>query len=141
MARGVWVFDPHQGGKKIPPSVQESIRKRVIDYTEKHYFGKYSRLDVRFKGQFCYIDLYKEPDEPDKKFLKATGETREQYFERQRSFPTHLCRLRYFSNEDKMSYSFFSYAKMRYEPCYLDNGFFEGTPEEAVKASEMYILD
>ena len=26
--------------------------------------GKYTRIDVRFRAQFCYIDAYKEPYVP-----------------------------------------------------------------------------
>ena len=36
------------------------IKNRAL---EKHYKGGFTRLDIRFRGAFCYIDAYKEPDE------------------------------------------------------------------------------
>ena len=51
-----WVFDPQSGGVKIPPAVQERTRQRILAYAEKHYKGKYTRIDVRFRGPLCYID-------------------------------------------------------------------------------------
>lgn len=51
-----WVYDPHSGGVKIPKSVQERTRQRILAYAEAHYAGTYLRIDVRFRGPFCYID-------------------------------------------------------------------------------------
>ena len=60
--RGQWVFDPNSGGKKIPEPMRREIEKRIGKVAEEHFKGKYSRLDVRFRGQFCYIDAYTEPE-------------------------------------------------------------------------------
>jgi hypothetical protein len=56
-----WVYDPHSGGVKIPERTKERTRQRILAYAEEHYRGKYVRIDVRFRRQFCYIDAYTEP--------------------------------------------------------------------------------
>ena len=63
MRRG-WVFNPHSGGTKIPASVQERTRGRILADAEEYYAGKFTRIDVRFRAQFCYVDAYVEPDVP-----------------------------------------------------------------------------
>ena len=45
-----WVYDPHSGGTKIPPAVQERTARRILAYAEAHYAGKYTRIDVRFRN-------------------------------------------------------------------------------------------
>ena len=39
-ARGQWVFDPDSGGKKIPPSVQMDIQKRIQKVAEEQFQGQ-----------------------------------------------------------------------------------------------------
>ena len=56
-----WIYDPHSGGVKIPPAVQQRTRQRILAYAEAHYAGKYTRLDIRFRKPFCYIDAFTEP--------------------------------------------------------------------------------
>lgn len=140
MPRGVWVYDPHTGGMKIPAQVQEQTAKRIRAYAEKHYAGKFIRLDIRFRGALCYVDAFVEPDEPDPGLLKLRGETREEYLERMRNSPIHLCRLRYFRDE-RWSLAFYTYSHMRYEPCVFPNGSFEGTPEEAFDVGAVYLTE
>jgi hypothetical protein len=36
-----WVYDPHSGGRKIPPAVRERTEMRIMDHAQKHYSGKY----------------------------------------------------------------------------------------------------
>ena len=60
-ARGQWVFDLDTGGKKIPETVKRDIEKRVRLVAEKEFQGRYNRLKIRFRGQFCYMDAYTEP--------------------------------------------------------------------------------
>jgi hypothetical protein len=64
MARKVWVYDPHSGGVNIPDRVKPRIRQRILNHANKHYSGKFNRIDVRFRGKFCYIDAYIEPFVP-----------------------------------------------------------------------------
>lgn len=136
-----WVHDPDSGGVKIPKVVQERVKQRILKYAEAHYSGKYTRLDIRFRSQFCYIDAYKQPciapDFPPADF----PESREEYIERLRNTPIHLCRLRYFGDEEAWSFAFYTYSNEKYELCLLDNGSFYGTPEEAFEASALYLQD
>lgn len=134
-----WVRDPHSGGVKIPEAVRQRVEQRIKAYANAHYAGKFNRIDVRFRGSLCYIDAYLEPPEPSGELLKITGETREQYFERQYHYPTHLCRLRYFGNEESWSLAFYTYSHERYEACMFDNGTFYGTPEEALEIGAVYL--
>ena len=133
-----WVYDPHSGGVKISERVKTHTKQRILAYAEQQYAGKYTRLDLRFHGVFCYIDAYMEPSVSDGFPLPGSGETKEAYLERMRNTPVHLCRLRHFS-EDRWSVAFYSYANERYEPCILPNGTFEGTPEEGFDIGAVYL--
>jgi hypothetical protein len=124
-----WVYDPHSGGTKIRPHEQILVRDRILKHAEKHYARRYERLDIRFHGQFCYIDAFIEPDVPEGWPPKDWGETRAQYIERLRKTPCHLCRLRHFT-EDRWSLAFYSYASSSYVPSVFHSGEFVGTPEE-----------
>jgi hypothetical protein len=137
--RKVWVYDPHSSGVKIPQAMREWTRTRILAYAEKHHSGKYTRIDVRFHGQLCYIDAYTEPYVPPDFDALALGESREEYIERRRNVPVHLCRLRYFGNEDRWSMAFYTYSHDKYEPCVFDSGSFHGTPEEAFETSAVYL--
>lgn len=139
--RKTWVYSPHSGGKGIPPAAQERTRQRILAHAEKHYSGKYIRIDVRFRGQFCYVDAYTEPFVPAQFDEKLWGETREEQIERMRNTPTHLCRLRYFGSEDRWTMAFYTYSHEKYEPSFFQNGTFHGTPEEAFDTSAVYLSE
>jgi hypothetical protein len=79
-----------------------------------------------------------EPDEPDKELLAITKESREQYLDRLRATPLHLCRLRYFAR-DRWSLAFYTYSDERYKPCVFHNGTFFGTPEEGLDVGAVYL--
>jgi len=136
-----WVRDPHSGGVKIPKAVQERTRQRIVKYAEKKYKGKFTRLDIRFRGPLCYIDAYKAPNLPRGWPPKDWGETRAEMIERVRNTPVHLCRLRYFGNENEWSLAFFTYSNEKYSPCVFHNGSFFGTPEQAFDVSSGYLHD
>jgi hypothetical protein len=136
-----WVRDPHSGGTKIPKRVQEQTKQRILAYAEAHYGGTYTRLDIRFRSQFCYIDAYTEPSVPADFPPAGFPETREAYIASMRSIPTHLCRLRYFEDEDAWSFAFYTYSHEQSEPCVFDNDTFYGTPEEAFATSAVYLQD
>lgn len=134
-----WVYDPHSGGVKIPERVKARTRQRILDYATYHYAGKFTRLDIRFRGQFCYIDAYTKPDvRPD---FPPPGwpESRETYLERLSNTPTHLCRLRYFGDEEAWSLAFFAYSSEKYEPSVFHSGSMHGTPEEAFDVGAVYL--
>ncbi len=45
------VFNPDAGGIKIPGPVKNNVETRITSIAEKHFKGKYTHLDIRFKGQ------------------------------------------------------------------------------------------
>jgi hypothetical protein len=133
----MWVRDPHSGGVKIPESLKLTTRNRILAHAAKHYAGRYVRLDVRFKGALCYIDAYTVPDSAGTPW-KITRETKEQYLDRLRSTPNHLCRLRHFG-PDRWSVAFFTYSHERYEPTFFGSGEQLGTPEDGFDVGAVYL--
>lgn len=65
----------------------------------KSIMEHFTRLDIRFRSQFCYIDAYQEPFVPDDFPPPGFSETREEYIERLRNNPIQLCRIRYFTED------------------------------------------
>jgi hypothetical protein len=109
------VYRSSRGGKSIPDGVQVRTERRILDYANQHCAGKFSRIAVSFRGSFCYIDAYVEPETP-----------------------THLCRIRYCGSEDRWSFAFYTYAHEKYEPSFLMSGDHQGTPEEAFATSTLF---
>ena len=134
----MWVQSPHNGGKSIPPAVRLNTERRIREYADKQRAGKFTRIDVRFRGAFCYIDAYTEPGAPPG-WSPPEGETREQWLQRLRDTPTHLCRIRYFGDADRWSFSWYTYAQEKYEPSFLMSGDQYGTPEEAFETSTLFL--
>ena len=132
-----WVYNPHTGGKSIPFAVKARTERRILDYAARHHPGKFTRIDVRFRGALCYIDVYTERGLPPGA-APPPGETRDQWIERLRNIPTHLCRIRYFGNEDRWSFAWYTYAHEKYEPGFLITGEEHGTPEEAFETSALF---
>ena len=142
MAGKGWVYDPKSGGVNIPDKIRPRIRKRILDHANKHYSVRFNRIDVRFRGKFCYIDAYTEPFVPEDDYDQDLfGESREEHITRLRNTPTHLCRLRYFGDEDRWSMAFYTYSHEAYEPCFFVTGNWEGTPEEAFDTSSVYLME
>ena len=138
--RGRWVFSPDSGGKTITDPVRRRTEARLRRYAEEHLAGRYTRLDIRFRGQFCYIDAYTEPEPPGPNWPPPGGpETQEEYLERLRNTPIHLCRLRYFGDEEGWGFAFYTYSGERYETSIFPSGEFTGPPEDAFQASAMYL--
>jgi hypothetical protein len=133
-----WVFDPDSGGENIPERKRQEVKQRIERFAAEHYAGKYVRLDVRFRGKFCYIDAYTEPEIVDGWPPEDWPETREEMIARLRETPTHLCRLRYFGR-DEWGFAFYTYSHNSYELSIFPNGTFTGTPEEAFAASALYL--
>lgn len=133
-----WTFSPQSGGTRIPPSKQAEVRQRLERYAARNYTGRYSRLDIRFRGALCYMDAYQEPKPLDRRLLDVTGESEEEYFTRMRNTPIHLGRLRYFG-ADRWSYAFYTYSHERYEPAFFPSGEWFGSPEEAMDVGAMYL--
>ena len=134
--RGNWVFNPNAGGKPIPELVRRRTEARLRRYAEEHYAGSYTRLEIRLRGQFCYIDAYTEPTEPGPNWPPANWrETREEYMERLRKTPIHLCRLRYRGDEERWGFAFYAYSSDKYELSIFPSGQFFGPPEDAFEVS------
>ena len=112
-----WVYNPHTGGKKVPPAVQERIRARVLAHAEKHYAGQYDRLDVRFRGALCYIDAFRDAS----------------------PHALHLVRLRFNGDEERWSLAFYTYSHEKYEPTFFADGGDRGTPEDAFDIGAVYL--
>ena len=139
MRRKIWMRNPHGGGTTIPNVVQQETVRRIRAYAEKRYAGTFVRLDIRFRGAFCYIDAYVEPSTPSRRLLRVLHETRQGYLDRLREVPLHLSRLRYFGGTKIWSMAFYTYSNERYEPCTFPNGTFYGTLEEAFEAGAAYL--
>ncbi len=136
MARKQWVHDPNSGGVKIPDAVKRRAEDRIRQYAQANFADRYTRLEVRFRGQFCYIDAYTEPKDMGPNWPPADWpETREELMERMRNIPTHLCRLRYFGDEERWGFAFYTYSNEKYELSVFPTGEFYGTPEDAFKES------
>ena len=133
---GQWVFDPGSGGVRIPEAVQRRTAERIRRYAEQHFAGRYRRLDIRFRGQFCYVDAYKEPEDLGRDWPPPDWpESREEHLERLRNMPVHLLRLRYFGNEEGWGFAFYTYSNERYELSIFPSGKFLGTPEAGFEVS------
>lgn len=63
------------------------------------------------------------------------------YFERLRNTPIHLCRLRYFGDENRWTLAFYTYSQEKYEPSVFNSGSFDGTPEEAFEICAVFLTD
>lgn len=115
--------------------------QRIRRYAEQNYAERYTRLDIRFRGQFCYIDAYTEPQMMPG-WPPADGpETREEYEQRLRDTPTHLARLRYFGDEERWGYAFYTYSNNSYTLSMFATGDFFGGPEDAFELSaNVYLL-
>lgn len=133
-----WVFDPQSGGVNVPPRLREETTRRLLVHAEKHYAGKYARLDIRFKGPFCYIDAYTEPNPSVRPFDRS--ESQAQYLERLRNTPIHLCRLRHFG-PDRWSLAFYTYSTDRYVPAVFSSGEWFGTPEEGLDVGAVHLTE
>ncbi len=133
MPKKVWTYSPQSGGQKIPPKVQSEVKQKLLAYAEERYGNVKDliRIDVRFKGHFCYIDAYHEPPEPDEESLSYFGITREEFIEQRRNTPSPLCRLRYFQLAG-WTLAIYTYSNEKYEPAIFSSGKWEGTPEEAL---------
>jgi hypothetical protein len=137
--RGQWMFDPNSGGKKIPPTIQIDVERRIRKIAEEYFSDRYTRLEIRFRNQFCYIDAYTEPSVSENWLPPDWSETRDEFLERMRNTPTHLCRLRYFG-DDRWGFAFFAYSSDKYELSMFPSGEFLGTPEDAFTVSAQAYL-
>lgn len=114
----VWTIDPQSGGIEIPKDMQLTIQERANLYERQcpWYATSGSRLVLRFKRQFCYLDM-----------LETDGTT------------SPIGRLRYFGKDD-WSLAFYTYSNERYQPCVYRNGKWFGTIEQAIDVCSAYLV-
>lgn len=136
-----WVFSPGSGGRPVSEAVKRRTEERLQHCAEQHFAGRYTRLEIRFRGQFCYIDAYTEPAPPGPDWPPpGWSETREEHLERLRATPFHLCRLRYFGDENRWGFAFYRYSNEKYELSVFPSGEFFGPPEDAfLLSAELYL--
>lgn len=53
-------FKPQTDGKAVPSTIQQRTRARIAAHAAKTCDGRYSRLEVRFRGARCYLDAYQD---------------------------------------------------------------------------------
>ncbi len=135
MPKGVWMYSPHSGGMKIPEHVRMGTAGRIEVFAREHFAGRYRELGIRFRGQFCYIDAFVDPDPLPAGATGPGDETAEEYQARSRDTPVHLCRLRFNGDPDRWTFAFYSYASESYELSMFLSGGDHGTPEEAFDLS------
>lgn len=117
MRSKIWVPTPAAGGRAIPEAVQRQTEQRIQQHAHTSFGGRYTRIDVRFRGKFCYVDAVVGRDEP----------------------AVHLCRLRYFDT-DRWGFALYTYSHERYETSCFASGDFWGPAEEAFDlAANLYL--
>jgi len=136
-AAKTWMLSTRSSGPKLTDNIRHETTRRLLAHAEKHYAGLYTRLDIRYRGAFCYVDAYQEPPK-NLKPVPGSGETREQFRERLRTTPTHLCRLGY-CGRDQWTLGFFVYSNMKYEKSMFPSARFHGTPEEGLDVGAVYL--
>jgi hypothetical protein len=135
----LWGKKQNPEGVEIPAGIQEQIRRRIIEHAEKNYKGRFTNIDIRFRGQFCYIDVYTEPNVSENFNEKLYKETRQEHIERLKNLPTHLWRLTYSGDENKWSLAFYKYSNGDYKQHNSKNDTICGTPEEKFDIGAVYL--
>ena len=136
-----WGLAPDSGGVRIPEAVRRRTEERIRRCAAAEFAGRFTRLDVRFRAQFCYVDAFTEPEPTSPNWPPPDWpETREEYLERMRTTPTHLCRLRFFGDEEGWGFAFYTYSNERYELSVFPSGAFLGPPEDAFRAAASVYL-
>jgi hypothetical protein len=134
----IWVFNPHRGGAAISLSLRTDLQRRIDKHAAANYAEMYTRIELRFRGPLCYMEAYREPEEPSRELLKVLKLSRDDYLARGRNVPVHLGRLRHLAG-DRWSYAFYKYSDEKYEPCTFPNGTWFGSPEEAFDIGARYL--
>jgi hypothetical protein len=129
-----YLYDAHHGGAMISGAIARRTEDRVRHFAHEQFTGRFRDIGVWFRGQFCYVDLYRDPGAiPDGWSSEDSDETREQFRDRLAATPVHLCRLRYFGNPDRWSFALYNPASEEYEPGTFPSGEAAGLPEDALE--------
>ena len=111
---------PSSKGMKIPPKLHNEICQQVENFACKQEWYPAIQLPVRFRGQFCYIDML------DNRYGEES------------LFP--LCRLRFLNQT--WSIALFTWSNEKYtlySPYSVTHEKFKGTIEEALVLCEAFI--
>jgi len=117
MKQYAWVFDPHSKNDTVPSALREPVRRVILKAGDDLNLTPKNKLDVRFRGAFCYVDAF-EPNDP---------------------HPTHLFRLRYSVSTKKWTVALFAYSNESYVSCNFPSGDPLGQPEEAMPLALTYL--
>ena len=126
--------------KSIPDTVRWEIPGRILSYAKKHFKGKFTHIDVRFRGVLCYLDAYCDPAVRSEELPRPDTREYREYLQAHEDKVTHLCRLRYLGSRDNWGFDFYTYSSNRYQPSVFLSGSPTGTPEDAFDiAATMYL--
>lgn len=101
-----------------PSSTKTSLRQRLTAHARAQW-PQLSRVEVRFRSSFAYIDGHFDNDE---------------------TMP--LCRLRYAGSASRWGFAIYRASHNDYEDNFLPSGQMAGTPEEALDcACSLYVTD
>lgn len=117
--------------KNIPDTIRWELRGRIQEYAKKHFKGKYTHIDVRFRGALCYLDAYCDPCVRSEALPRLDTREYREYLKTHENKVTYLCRLRYLGSRDDWGFDFFTYSSNKYEPSVFLSGLPTGTPEDA----------
>lgn len=99
-----------------PPSTKASLSQRLGSHA-RHHWPELDRVEIRFRGQFAYIDGH-----------LPTGEV------------LRLCRLRYGGSASRWGFAIYRASHDDYQDNVLPSGQFAGSPEEALDcACSLYL--
>jgi hypothetical protein len=126
--------------KSIPDSIRRELPGRIVSYAKKHFKGKFTHMDVRFRGTFCYVDAYCDLSVRSEELPRPDTREYREFLKTHEDKVTHLCRLRYLGSRDNWGFDFFAYSSMKYEPSVFLSGLPTGTPEDAFDlAASIYL--
>lgn len=105
----------------VMPRPSDAVKTALKRRLEVHRAGRWpqlTRLDVRLRGEYAYIDAVEDDD----------------------TWP--LCRLRFTGSPERWGFAIHLASRAGYEPSVLPSGQHVGTPEEAVDcACGLYLGD
>lgn len=129
-----YLYDMHEGGRAIPDSIRDRTENRVRRFAEERLASRYRELVIRFRGQFCYLDMYRDPGSvvDDWRGRRSDDGTDDGPDHRGEEL-LHLGRLRYFGNPDRWSFALYNDASETYEPTNFASGEAAGAPEDAIE--------
>lgn len=131
------------GSKKkgsIPQVVRWEMPGRIYSYAKKHFKGKFTHIDLRFRGDFCYIDAYCDPAVRSEELPHSETREYRKFIKQHQDKVIPMCRLRYIGKSDHWEFDFFACSSEKYEPCVFRDGRHTGPPEEAFHlAANIYL--